>query len=128
MPRGPMNEDSTNTGEPVIDRDHLERATGGDTALMAELLEMLERELPVRKRHLDESLADGDLAAAAEAAHRLRGAGAYTGALTLERLAGRLEERLHAGDRAAISQALRDLEQHLATLQAALRDSASVTR
>lgn len=128
MPRGPMSEDSTNTEEPVIDRDHLERATGGDASLMAELLEMLERELPVRKRHLDEGLADGDLAAAAEAAHRLRGAGAYTGALALERFAGRLEDRLHAGDRAGISQALGDLEEHLAALQAALRDRASLTR
>lgn len=128
MPRGPMSEDSTNSGEPVIDRDHLKRATGGDASLMAELLEMLERELPVRKRLLDESLADGNLAAAAEAAHRLRGAGAYTGALALERIAGRLEDRLHAGDRVAISQALRDLEEHLAALQATLRDSASLTR
>lgn len=111
-----------------IDRGHLERATGGDASLMGELLGMLERELPARREQLAESLAGGQLDSAAEAAHRLRGAGSYTGALELERIAGRLEDRLLARDGPGITESMRELDAHLARLQEALRDRAAPTR
>lgn len=108
----------------VIDRDHLERATGGDASLMAELLGMLRDELPSRKRHLDERLEKRDWEGAAEAAHKMRGAGSYTGALALERAAGRLEERLRARDEPGAAAALEDLEDRLKALEAALESNA----
>lgn len=114
--------------EDVIDHEHLEKAAGGDASLMEELLGMLERELPTRREQLTENLADGDFDSAAEAAHRLRGAGSYTGALELERIAGRLEDRLLARDEPGITETMRELDAHLARLQEALRDRASLTR
>lgn len=117
-----------NTPGDVIDREHLERATGGDVSLMAELLDMLLRELPSRKRHLDECLAGRDFDTAAEAAHKLRGSGSYTGALKLERAAGRLEERLRARDEPGIREAMQDMESAMADLRQALRENADLTR
>lgn len=114
--------------EDAIDQEHLEKATGGDASLMEELLGMLERELPTRREQLTGSLAGGDFDSAAEAAHRLRGAGSYTGALELERIAGRLEDRLLARDEPGITEAMRELDTHLVRLQEALRDRASLTR
>lgn len=114
--------------EHVIDRGHLEKATGGDASLMEELLGMLERELPARREQLAESLAGRNFDSAAEAAHRLRGAGSYTGALELERIAGRLEDRLLARDGPGITERMRELDAHLERLQEALRDRAALTR
>lgn len=111
----------------VIDREHLERATGGDASLMAELLGMLRRELPSRKRQLDECLENREWDAAADTAHRLRGAGSYTGALALERSARHLEERLRARDEPGLEDALQDLEADLAALGTALERSTSFT-
>lgn len=117
-----------NTPGDVIDREHLERATGGDAGLMAELLDMLLRDLPARKQQLDESLAARDFDTAAEAAHKLRGSGSYTGALKLERAAGRLEERLRARDEPGIREAMQDVESAMADLHHALRENAELTR
>lgn len=110
----------------LIDREHLERATGGDASLIAELLGMLRRELPVRKRHLDECLENRDWDGAADTAHRLRGAGSYTGALALERSARQLEERLRAGDRPGLDDARQELDANLAALEAALERSTAL--
>lgn len=100
----------------VLDRAHLERATGGDTALMEELLGMLRRELPARQSQLARALADDDPAGAAEAAHKLQGAARYTGARALDRAAARFETAARAGDRDGLTEARHELDDAIEAL------------
>lgn len=116
------------TTDNVIDRAHLARAAGGDEALMAELLEMLRVELASRKRQLDACLERGEYEAAADAAHKLRGSGAYTGALALAGAAEHLEDCLRERDAPRIDRALRDLESRIDTVATALREPGRLTR
>lgn len=100
---------------PVLDREHLQSATGGDESLMEELLDMLRRELPERRRRLEAAVAGDDLDTAADIAHKLQGSAAYTGAFALEAAALEMELLLKA-------RRLDELENTRATLAAAISD------
>jgi len=86
-----------NDTPPALDENHLTRVTGGDPALMDEILGMLRGELDERVATLDNALNAGDREAAIQAAHKLQGAAAYTGAARLGAAAADLEARLREG-------------------------------
>lgn len=109
---------------PVIDREHLARATGNDPSLMRELLGMLRRELPDRRHQLESALERNDLEAAAGAVHKIRGSASYTGALDLKEAAEVCEASLRSGE----TRDLQRLDEAIDALLDTLADEARFTR
>lgn len=102
----------------ALDRDHLHRATGGDPALIRELMGLLADDLPRRLEAIRRSLRRREFAEAADAAHKLQGSAAYTGATRLGECAARLEA---AAERETDADGeLRELEASIGELLAAL--------
>lgn len=106
--------------DPVLDLEHLNSAAGGDESLKKELLDMLRRELPERRRRLEAALENSDLDAATDIAHKLQGSAAYTGACALEAAALEMERLLRArrlddldASRARLAAAIEDLQREL---------------
>lgn len=99
----------------ALDEEHLAHVTGGDAGIREELLGMLKEELGRRMGQLDAALASDDRHTAIEAAHKLQGSAAYTGAARLGKAAAALETSLREGGSG--SQALESL--HTAATQLA---------
>lgn len=81
----------------ILDRDKLNAATGGDPALVAEILDMLRDELPRRLAFIRQALEQNRRPDAAHAAHKLQGSAAYTGAVRMGEAAARLETLVAEG-------------------------------
>lgn len=76
---------------PVLDHEKLAAATGGDGAIMAEILDMMREELEQRLGIIRDALARADRTEAAAQAHKLQGSAAYTGAVRMGAAAAELE-------------------------------------
>ncbi len=76
--------------KPVLDRDHLARYTGGDTALEAELFGLLNSQIDNCVAKLRATTADTGWA---EAAHTLKGAARGVGAMALGEACAAAESR-----------------------------------
>jgi CheY-like chemotaxis protein/HPt (histidine-containing phosphotransfer) domain-containing protein len=108
----------------VYDRETALRQTGGDAALLNELIEIfLDNEARWRD-DLREAAAAGDLERLRRTAHMLRGATATLGAEQATMAAEHLEERAGASDAPGTAPALTHLEQTLVRLTDALRAGA----
>jgi HPt (histidine-containing phosphotransfer) domain-containing protein len=75
----------------VFDPDALDRQTGGDADLRAEIIQMFLEDCPVRVEDIRAAVARGDAAALVAAAHALRGSAAYLSASVVRDRAADLE-------------------------------------
>lgn len=107
----------------ALDRDHLHRATGGDPALIRELMGLLADELPRRLEAIRHALRHGEFTEAAEVAHKLQGSAAYTGATRLGECAACLEAAARSEMDAAGE--LLELEASIGELLAALEEESA---
>jgi two-component system sensor histidine kinase/response regulator len=111
---------ATTTVDPVYDHAKALAGALGDSAFLAEMVQALAADLPESLRELAALVQDGDMSAAAHAAHRLKGAVGNFHAAASIRAAVRLEAACNASDRDAASTALRELESQVERLLHAL--------
>ena len=75
----------------ILDVAALERQTGGDASLRAEIVRMFLEDCPQRVEAIGAAIADADPAALASSAHALKGTAAYLKAATVRERAADLE-------------------------------------
>lgn len=100
----------------VLDQDAGLRLAAGMREVWERSLQMLGDVLPSRLDELSRSLAQGELAAAAEYAHKLKGSAGYCGAVALERAAAGLETACREGEPVRSRELLTELESQAAEL------------
>ncbi len=83
----------------------------GEPDLLRELLTLFLRDTPERLDVVRQAVADGNLDAAARAAHSLKGSAANLGALDLHELASQTEQRARAGDTSGVRTLLEQLDE-----------------
>jgi CheY-like chemotaxis protein len=92
---------SARPSSPPIDLGMLRRLRGGPDPLgadiVSEVIAIFQADAPLRLAELREAVTRGDLAAAARAAHTLRGSASHLGAKTLGGICGRFEDKVRAG-------------------------------
>jgi PAS domain S-box-containing protein len=107
-----------------FDRGYIERVFNGRRAVLEELLGILRREsIPNFLADIQEALDSGELALAAETAHKAKGSCGTVGAARAARLALVAQRAAKAGDRQAFAEAARRLSEELAALGDILRES-----
>jgi protein-histidine pros-kinase len=87
-----------------------ELRTVGGAGLVRELMEIFAERTPERLRSVEDSIAAGDLPAAAAALHSLRSASGTVGARDLADLAGRLERAARGHNVAELTTGLGELQ------------------
>lgn len=106
----------------LINWQHLNEITGGDTEFQAELFQEFVDQMPDMIRQLQFALESGDSATLARVAHTIKGSARSIGAEPLAESAHSLEQVGKAGDLSHASNALQNLKQHWDTLHAYLQN------
>ncbi len=81
----------------VLDVEALERQTGGDAELRAEIVRMFLEDCPQRVDAIDAAIVAGDLASLMSASHALKGSAAYLKAMIVRECAAALEHCAREG-------------------------------
>ena len=105
----------------IFDRQVALARVGDDEELLYELIGLFLAESPAWRNDARVAAARGDAVGLHRAAHTIKGAVGYFGAAEASAAALRLEELGRAGDLAAATAAVAELEQALDRLTAALR-------
>lgn len=92
----------------------------GDPAFIRQLVTLFESRTPGKIDRIRQALAEGDPAAAREAAHALKSNCGMLGATGMAAACGRIEDASARGDLAASAEALREAEAQLPLVLAAL--------
>ena len=107
---GPSAPGRGNSGAQAIDRSVLGEWLAGDDVAINELLAVFRDSIRAEQAKLLDTLAAGDLAEFASAAHRLRGAALSMGARALAEVAGELYAAARAGDASGCAGGMAELE------------------
>lgn len=94
----------------------------GDSAFIRQLVELFRARTPEKIARTRQALAEGDSATVREMAHALRSNCGMLGATRMADACGRMEEAGASEDLAAAAEALREAEQQLPLVLAALAD------
>ncbi|MBF0563538.1 MAG: response regulator, partial [Alphaproteobacteria bacterium] len=86
------------SGAPVLDPSYLREMTGEDDAALVEILDDFLRIGQSLANDIERGVVSGDLVAARDAAHSLKGSARMAGALFLGEICAEIQDRLHAGD------------------------------
>lgn len=105
---------------PDLETAYLLDLTGGDRALIDEILAAFKEDVPLRVSALSRALAAGNLAETGRLAHALKGASGSLGATCLYQRAAALEQAARGGDAARSVVLGRLVEGDLARLLARL--------
>ena len=105
---------------PVFDEADMMRRLDGDGGLGRLLAEGFVDDIPKRIAAMKNDLAAGAVSGIERQAHTIKGAAAAVSGLALRAVASQMEEDAHAGDLAAITASLPELEQQFASLRDAL--------
>jgi HPt (histidine-containing phosphotransfer) domain-containing protein len=81
----------------ILDVAALERQTGGDAGLRAEIVRMFLEDCPQRLDDIGAAIATGDLPALSSSSHALKGSAAYLKAATVRECAAELERCAREG-------------------------------
>ena len=81
----------------ILDVGALERQTGGDTSLRAEIVQMFLEDCPQRLDDIGAAIAAGDLPGLSSSSHALKGSAAYLKATTVRECAAELERCAREG-------------------------------
>jgi len=106
----------------LINWQHLNEITGGDTEFQAELFQEFVDQMPDMIRQLQFALESGDSTTLGHVAHTIKGSARSIGAEPFAESAHSLEQIGKAGDLSHASNALQTLEQHWDALHAYLQN------
>jgi two-component system sensor histidine kinase/response regulator len=107
----------------TFDRAELDRRTGGDSALAAELIRLFLEDCPVRMHAIRDAVGNGNAEGLRSAAHALKGAASYFSATHVLDAAARLENLGKKGRMADAAAVQRRLELEVTRLLADLRNA-----
>jgi CheY-like chemotaxis protein/HPt (histidine-containing phosphotransfer) domain-containing protein len=103
-------------GPPIYDRSSALRRTGGDEALLFDLMELFSEDYPKQLRRIKDAMESGDHPAVQHLAHALKGTIGNFAAARAFKAAGRLEEIAATQDLVAVEGAFGKLEEELERL------------
>ena len=112
-------------GTPIYDRTSALRRTGGDEALLFDLMELFAEDYPKQLRRIKGAMESGDHPAVQHLAHALKGTIGNFAAARAFKAAGRLEEIAATQDLVAVEGAFGKLEEELERLKEAFRPEAN---
>ncbi len=118
---GAVSEAPARPATPVFDPASLMTRLMGDNDMARTLLDGFLEDMPGQIRLLGTHVASGDAQAAANQAHRIKGAAATVSGKGLEEIARAIEEAASAGDKRSMASRFPDLEQEFSAARSAMR-------
>ena len=116
------------SGAPVLDVEAALRHTGGDRALLKELVALYRADVPASLRRIEQAVRARNGEALRASAHALKGSVATVGGATGRQAAARLEELGKSGKLDAAGAAVSALREQLAALDRELRAAGLISR
>ena len=116
----PKDADADDAGPPVFDEADIRMRLGDDEELGRLMAEGFVEDIPQRIAALKDDLAASAVANVERQAHTIKGAASTVSGQALRAVAAQMEQAARAGDLAAVSASLPELERQFARLRAAL--------
>ncbi len=107
--------------EAVFDREGFLNRAMNDPALARKVLDTFLADIPVQIDRLRDAVAAGDDSGAGSQAHRIKGASANVGGISLQRVAHAMEQAGKGGDRKSLQDLMPQLTEQFENLKEALR-------